>query len=309
MGNKISSHPAVVSVHGKEARAPKVTVLIPSLDGHRGGLVPRLVDQLRSQTLSDMEILVVRGVRPNGRARNVGARQARGDILISIDDDVNLGHDRIIEKLVNVLEADRSIGLLGISKLIPEDSTWFQKKVAKEIPRSTSPIVNVVTEGDLVDHTCIAIRKTLYFEIGMENEQIIRGTDPDLRHRLRKAGYRIAICPGCWGYHPVPARFGKLLSLFFHNGMGSAWVRRNYPELALHDSEDHTSPFRSRTTLGYRVGQSICDLMRCILRGHWLYAAARGSYALGYLYGSSTGRSGDAEFDSRQFPQATGVEK
>jgi GT2 family glycosyltransferase len=304
MGNETAERSPVVRVHDSETATPRVTVLIPSLDGHRNGLVPRLVDQLRRQSFQDMEILVIRGVRPNGRARNEGARKARGEILISIDDDVTLGHDRIIENLVRFLDADRSIGLLGISKLIPEDSTWFQKRIASEIPRSTSPVYSALTEGDLVDHTCIAMRRDLYFEIGMENEQIIRGTDPDLRHRLRRAGYRIAICPDSWGYHPVPAQFGKLMRLFFHNGMGSAWVKRRYPELAFHDSEGHTKPFRERTTLGYRIGQSVQNLMQCMLRGHWIYAAARASYAFGYLYGSMTGKSGDTEFDKGQKQKA-----
>lgn len=304
MGNEIPGQTAVVRAHGREDRAPKVTVLIPSLDGHRGGQVPRLVDQLKGQTFRDMEILVIRGVRPNGRARNVGARQARGEILISIDDDVTLGHDRIVENLVRFLEEDSTIGLLGISKLIPGDSTRFQKRVAEEIPRAVSPVYDRLTEGDLVDHTCIAIRKALYFDIGMENEQIVRGTDPDLRHRLRTAGYRIAICPGSWGYHPVPGRMGTLLKMFFHGGMGSAWVRRYHPELAFRDSEDHTAPFRARTTLGYRIGRSIRDLGRRILRGHMIYAAASASYALGYLYGSMTGKSGDDEFDRERMRQA-----
>lgn len=288
---------SVMRVHGEDDGSPKVTVLIPSLDGHRDGMVPRLVQQLKNQTFNDMEILVIKGVRPNGKARNEGARKARGEILISIDDDVSLGNGRVIENLVRCLESDGSIGLLGISKLIPEDSTWFQRRIAKEIPRSTSPIYDRLTEGDLVDHTCIAIRKDLYFDIGMENEKIIRGTDPDLRHRLRAAGYRIAISPDTWGYHPVPARFGKIMKMFFQNGMGSAWVRKHHPGYAIHDSENHRKPFRAKTTLMYRLGYSISNLMQCIMCGHFIYASARVVYALGYIYGTMTGKSGDAEFD------------
>ena len=294
---------SVVRVHGEDKGSPKVTVLIPSLDGHRNGMVPRLVQQLKDQTFEDMEVLIIKGVRPNGKARNEGARQARGEILISIDDDVSLGHGRVIENLVRYLESDGTIGLLGISKLIPEDSTWIQRRIAKEIPRTTSPIYDSLTEGDLIDHTCIAIRRDLYFKVGMENEKIIRGTDPDLRHRLRKAGYRIAICPDSWGYHPVPGRFGKIMRMFFQNGMGSAWVRKHYPEFAIHDSEDHRKPFRAKTTLLYRLGYSISSFVKCILRGHFIYALARVVYAFGYIYGTMTGKSGDAEFDREQMTQ------
>jgi len=296
---------AVYRVHGEEARVPKVTVLVPSLDGYRGGNVPFLINQLKNQTFKDLEVVVVRGVLPNGRARNEGARMARGEFLVSIDDDVTLGHDRVIENLVRCLESDQSLGLLGISKLIPENSSWFQRRIAIEIPRSVSPVYDRLTDGDLVDHVCHAIRRDLFFRIGMENENIVRGTDPDLRYRLKKAGYRVAICPDSWGYHPVPRTFSKLLRMSFYSGMGSAWVQRHYPEYAIHDSEEHTAVFQEKTTLPYRMRYSVVRLVKCLMKGHFFYAAARISYAMGYLYSLWTGKSGDAWFDRKQLSRET----
>jgi GT2 family glycosyltransferase len=150
---------------------------------------------------------------------------------------------------------------------------------------------------------CLAIRRDLYFSIGMENENLIRGTDPDLRNRIRKAGYRIAIAPNTWGYHPMPATMGQLLKTFFRNGMGSAWVQRNYPELAFHDSEDHTTPFRAQTSRGYRLAHFVRVQMRSIAAGHFFYFAARVGYAVGFLYGALTEKSGDPWFD-RQYKEA-----
>ncbi len=295
-----TTNQAVVRVHGMENGSPKVSVLIPSLDGYRNGNVPFLISQLENQTFKDLEVLVVKGVRPNGKARNVGAREARGKILISIDDDVTLGHERVVENLVRYLESDGTIGLLGISKLIPEGSTRLQRRIAKEIPRSVSPVYDRLTEGDLVDHVCHAIRRELYFKIGMENENIIRGTDPDLRYRLKKAGYRVAICPDSWGYHPVPDKFSKLLRMFFCSGMGSAWVQRHYPEYAIHDSEEHTAAFQEKTTLTYRLRYSFVRFLKSVIQGHFIYAAAKVSYAMGYLYSLWTGKSGDSRFDREQ---------
>lgn len=277
--------------------SPRVSIIIPSLDGYRNGNVPRLVNQLKNQTYNNIEIHVIKGVRPNGKARNVGARQARGGILIFIDDDVSLGHEKVIENLVGILESDQHIGLLGISKLIPENSTWFQRKCAKEIPRSTSPIYEELVDGDLVDHMCIAIRKNLYFKVGMENEDIVRGTDPDLRHRIRQAGYRIAIAPHSWGYHPMFETFSELIRGFFRNGMGSAWVQKHHPEMAYHDSEDHTKAFNPQTPLSYRIMKSLSVLLQSLFRVHLFHFLARLSYAAGFLYGRMTDKSGDAWFD------------
>jgi len=278
-------------------KSPKVSIIIPSLDGYRGGNVPRLISDLKKQTFKDLEIDIVKGVRPNGKARNVGARKARGEILVSIDDDVSIGHNQVIENLVKYLDSDKDIGLIGISKLVPKDSNWFQRRCAKEIPRSTSPIYEDLTEGDLVDHTCIAIRKELFFKLGMENEALVRGTDPDLRHRIRNAGYKIAIAPNSWGYHPMPKNLGVLLKMFFRNGMGSAWVQRHYPELAFHDSEDHTTPFKAQTKKQFRIVNFILGLVKSLLCCHCFYFISRVSYALGFVYGLLSGKSGDSWYD------------
>ena len=280
-------------------RIPKVSIVIPSLDGYRSGNVPRLISQLKNQTFSDSEIIVIKGVRPNGKARNVGAKKAKGEILVCIDDDVTIGHEKMIENLVKHLESDESIGLLGISKLIPEDSNWFQSRCAEEIPRSTSPIYDELTEGDLVDHMCIAIRKELFVKVGLENENLIRGTDPDLRHRIRQAGYKVAISPNSWGYHPMPKTLAKLLKVNFQNGMGSAWVQRHHPELAFHDSEDHTTPFMPKTTLRFRIVTSLLKLLKSIFRGHLFYFLSRISYAIGFSYGVVSGKSGDPWLDRK----------
>lgn len=282
------------------SKKPQISIIIPSVDGVRDGNVARLTDQLKCQTAKDIEIILVKNVRPNGKARNEGARKAKGKILICIDDDVTLGHSKVIESLAEILNSDDRIGLVGISKLIPENSNWFQRKCSKEIPRSTSPIYEELTEGDLVDHMCLAIRKDLFFDIGMENENLIRGTDPDLRNRIRQAGYRIGIAPNSWGYHPMPATLAKLLKTFFRNGMGSAWVQRYYPELAFHDAEDHTAPFRAQTSRWYRLANFIRAQLRSMASRHFFYFAARLSYAAGFLYGVLSNKSGDSWFDRIQ---------
>ncbi|MBU2540542.1 MAG: hypothetical protein KJ593_01435 [Candidatus Omnitrophica bacterium] len=51
-------------------------------------------------------------------------------------------------------------------------------------------------------------------KIIIENENLIRGTNPDLRQRLREAGYRIALVPETWAYHPAPGNFLELISVF-----------------------------------------------------------------------------------------------
>src|SRR5215212_7074204 len=89
-----------------------IALIIPSL----GGDVEPLLASVRRQTLQPSEIEVVRGVRPNGRARNQGVAYTSAPLLMFVDDDAVLGDEHVIERLVAPLLADPSIGVTGASK-------------------------------------------------------------------------------------------------------------------------------------------------------------------------------------------------
>src|SRR5437660_10453888 len=129
-------------------RKPSVSIIIPSADGSRGGNVDLLLRELEAQTLRPQEVHVVRGVSPNGLARNTGARRASGDILIFLDDDVQLGHEGTLEAMVSLLE-DPRIGMAGLTQLLPPNSSGFQRAAARQIPRSRSTVVSKVTDSDM----------------------------------------------------------------------------------------------------------------------------------------------------------------
>jgi hypothetical protein len=87
----------------------RVSVVIPLVDGRGqpGHGEPGAAD------LQGYEVDVVRGVGPAARARNVGARRARGDILLFIDDDAYFGTDDALETLVGLLDADPHTAIAG----------------------------------------------------------------------------------------------------------------------------------------------------------------------------------------------------
>src|SRR5512143_3403982 len=94
---------------------PPVALIIPSLDGD----IEPLLKSVRRQTVAPAEIEVVRGVRPNGRARNLGVARTSAPLLVFVDDDAVLGDEHLIERLVAPLLEDPSVGVTGASKLLP----------------------------------------------------------------------------------------------------------------------------------------------------------------------------------------------
>ena len=268
-----------------ESLFPKVSVIIPSLDGYRGGNVPKLLDDLKNQTLQDFETIIVKGVKPNGKARNVGVRKAKGEYLVCIDDDVRLGHERVLENLIRPLEENPTIGMTGPSQLLPEDSSWFQRWAAKQAFRTQSPIVDKMTESDFVTHMCLAIPPQLYKDVGWENEEIVRGTDPDLRHRVRQAGYKIVIVPNTWAYHPMPDNLRSLLRIYFKNGRWAFWTNKYHPEIIYEAPESEEKLTKCKRVFVYRGLRIFGRLMLSLLTFKPIRFLIIISYMLGFAFG------------------------
>lgn len=269
--------------------APRVSVIVPSRDGHRDGCVPRLVESIEAQTYRDYELLIIKGVFPQGKAINEGAAQAKGEILLILDDDSRLAHGAVFERLVAALDADPTIGFAGASIAVPLEASAFQRRAARQFPRYCTPEVPVITDSDLACHGCVAMPRAAFEAVGREREDIIRGLDPDLRVRMRTAGYRVVLVPGCTIYHPLPDGLRPLLRVFFRNGFGSAYARRFQPDSVYETHESlHEAGFQPRTSLAYRVARFPARLFAALARRQVLRFAAYTAYAGGYCWGLLT---------------------
>lgn len=270
---------------------PKVTVIIPSLDGYRDGCVPKLLESVRQQTFTDYEVTVVKGVSPQGRAINQGAAQARGDILLVLDDDSRLADASVFEQLVSTLDSDPAIGMAGASIVLPPEASAFQRRAAGQFPRFNTPVVDEVTDSDLACHGCCAIPASVFHTVGGEREDILRGLDPDLRVRLRKAGYRVVLAPQARIYHPLPDGWRRLTRVFFRNGFGSAYAWKFEPDSVYETHEQlDAGAFQPKTSLPYRVLRFPVRLGKALTTGQLMRFAAYSAYSLGYVWGLLTAR-------------------
>lgn len=270
-------------------KIPFVSIIIPSYDGYREGNVPKLIEDIKNQSFKNFELNVVRGVKPNGKARNVGIKNAKGEILVFIDDDVRLGNSDVLKNLIEPFELDKTIGITGTSRFLPPNANKFQKIAEKQIPRSYFPIVEKITESDMATHDCISIPKDIYIKVGMENEFLLRGTDPDLRFRVRKAGFKTVIVPNTWIYHPLPESLRNLAKKSFNNGMGSGWVFKHYPEFVYEVPEHGELPDVGARPFSYRVIRVIFRIILALISFKFLRLIFTVSYGIGYLYGMIAG--------------------
>lgn len=214
----------------------RISIVVPSLSGRADPLLASLAGQTRRPA----EVEVVRGVAPSGRARNLGADRTTGEVLVFIDDDASLGDTDMLARLVAPLD-DTGIGAVGAAKLLPPGSSWFQRMVARQVPRIEHPAVAELTESNPpigrhgytdVTTTCCAIRRDVFEACGGFDEQLVRGVDSELLYRLRMAGYRLVVAPATWVHHPAPASLRALLVKHFRYGTGYAQEVKRHPERA-----------------------------------------------------------------------------
>jgi GT2 family glycosyltransferase len=261
----------------------KVSIIIPTLDGDRGGYLPRLLCQLEQQTHKEWELLLVLGDRRQGRAINAAAALAKGNLLLTLDDDTELGCPDSIGRLVAAIESDRTIGLAGGINGIPKDVSAFVKRVMREMPRRSTPPITQITDSDLAEHPLLLINKEVFFQVGGENEWIPRGLDPYLRQAFRKAGYRVVVVPGAEYSHLPPSTINALMRQFYRNGKAAAFVNRHYPQWAIETPSMH-GPFRLHVAFPSRAVRFLFRQGYALLTGKLIWFLCEGVYALGFLH-------------------------
>ena len=215
---------------------PPVALVIPSLRGD----VAAVLASVARQTLQPDEIEVVTGERPNGRARNIGLVRTRSPLVVFVDDDAMLGEHDTLRRLVEPL-SDPAVGASGCAKLIPRNSSRFQRCVSRQVPRVEHPVVSHIVDSNPplgrhgytdVTTTCCAMRREVLERCGGFDEQLVQGVDSELFYRVRRAGYRLVLTPHAWAWHRAPPTLTELVRKHFAYGVGYAQEVQKHPERA-----------------------------------------------------------------------------
>jgi len=264
------------------SQAIRVSVLIPTMDANRDGRFENLLRQLDLQTLSDFEVIVIKGDPRQGRAINSGASMAKGEFLLTLDDDTSLLDKEAFAKLLSVMENYSAIGMAGGINTIPLDAPWLVRRAMYEIPRRSTPPVSEIKDSDLAEHPLLMMRREIFERVGGENELLPRGLDPYLRQEFRKAGFRVVVVPDVFYSHLPPATLEKLLTQFYRNGKHAAYVNRHFPQWAI-ETPGHHGHFRTRHAVSSRLLRFPARLLSALITLKPIWFLCQLSYAIGNL--------------------------
>jgi len=262
----------------------RLSVLIPTVDADRSGYFTRLLEDIATQDYSDYELIVIKGDPRQGRAINIGVALAKGEYLLTLDDDSSLPDAQTFSKLLEIMRTSRDIGMAGGNNVIPEWASPFVKKVMAQIPRRSWKPVTEITDSDLAEHPCLIMRAEVFRQVGGENELIPRGLDPYLRQQFRQAGWRVVIAPNVIYHHLPPDTWIKLICQFYRNGRHAAFVNRHYPQWAI-ETPAHHGEFRDELPLRARMRRFPKRLATSLFSGDLIWFVCQLCYAAGFFAG------------------------
>ena len=230
-------HPLSMSQPSKMGKSLSASIIIPSLN--RPESLIRVLESLAQQTFLDYEIIIRREEGPLAKIRNDGAREAKGDYLIFIDDDVCLT-PYWLSSIVTSFQADENIG--GVSGPAVITNAYRRNRDLFAYPRLKKlyDIAFLEGKGDLPgqitksgtwttgasNETCtfegkvdyleacnMAFKADVFWKAGGFDESyggIGDWSEPDLAFRVRQLGYVLWFNPLAKLYHE-PSRTGAYL--------------------------------------------------------------------------------------------------
>jgi glycosyltransferase involved in cell wall biosynthesis len=119
-------------------------------------------------------------------ARNLGAREARHEILAFVDSDCTVEpgwYDAVVSAF-----GDPSIGVAGARHELPNDSTWCERVWRAA---HVSPAAGIQSEVPYVPAGNLAVRKSTFDMRGGFDESLETGEDPDFCARVAAAGLKV----------------------------------------------------------------------------------------------------------------------
>lgn len=211
---------------------PLVSVVIPTRN--RKETVNGAINSILNSTCKNIEIIIIDDASQDGtseylkqcfgdkikvvysethlmmvKARNLGAKNAKGEYVLFIDDD-NMVDPKMIENLVNYMERNKTYGMVGPRMYFYDNKErpYLVKQKINLWTGRTAGIPDIPTNQTVVESDGIPnvfmVRREIFKRVGYFDEALIQTwTEPDFSFTIKKHGYKTVSCPEASTYHRV----------------------------------------------------------------------------------------------------------
>lgn len=229
---------------------------------------PDLTAEVAEKMLEGANGRVVRA--PHGgpaRARNLGARAARGEVLAFTDADCEPDH-HWLERLTAALQDETVSGAKGVYRT--RQKSLVARFVQQEYQDKYDRLANQATI-DFVDTYSAAYRRQAFLASGGFDEAFTTPSveDQELSFRLAAQGHRLVFVPEAVVYHQHDATLTEYVRRKFGIGCWKMLVLKRHPGKAVRDS--HT-PQIIKAQIGL-LASSLLATAATVLDYDWVLAA------------------------------------
>ena len=226
-------------------QAYQVSVIIPTLNA--ASHLPRIIESLRAQSLSALEIFVIdsnsddqtteiadsAGIRwetiprelfNHGRARNMAADLASGEVLVFFSQDALPVDETFIEEVTRPIRDGTAVAVTARQLPYPDASPLEEYARLANYPAES----HVRTEADVetmgvmayfFSNAASAVRKDVIEAVGGFPEDVVVNEDMKLCANLLHAGYTVAYSAEAQVYHSHDFDLGDQFSRYFDIGV------------------------------------------------------------------------------------------
>jgi cellulose synthase/poly-beta-1,6-N-acetylglucosamine synthase-like glycosyltransferase len=175
------------------------------------------------------------------KARNLGAKNARGNILLFTDSDCIADKDWVNEMLMPFIKKD-VVGVQGRYKtkqktIIP---TFIQMEIEQRYDK-----IEKNKHIDFIGSYSAAYRRDIFLKFGGFDESFraASGEDPELSFRIADAGHKMVFNSKAIVYHTHPTSLSKYLKSRFHRGYWGRLLYKKHPARKSRGSDKGKSYF------------------------------------------------------------------